>query len=144
MILRPKARDQFYSWYVNSKHDWSCIYNFSLITFAQICSLIDHSLPNVRDVVKAAVEGAREGFTEAVANAAMEEEVSKVRAEWCIFQEEEFLEGSIITSGRAFVTERVFNKNAPKEKGINSEKSSTEGTPTQKIDFSQISSMKYS
>ena len=37
MILRPRARDQFYSWYVNSKHDWSCLYNFSLITFAQIC-----------------------------------------------------------------------------------------------------------
>ena len=32
---------------------------------------------------------------------------------------------------------------APKEKGINLEKSSTEGTPTQKIDFSQMSSTKY-
>ena len=63
MILRTKARDQFYSWYVNSKHDWSCLYNFSPITFAQICSLADHSLPNVRDAVEAASEGAREGFT---------------------------------------------------------------------------------
>ena len=34
-------------------------------------------------------------------------------------------------------------KKAPKEKGINSEKSSTEGTPTQKIDFSQTFSTKY-
>ena len=34
-------------------------------------------------------------------------------------------------------------KKAPKEKGINSEKSSTEGTPTQKIYFSQMSSTKY-
>ena len=65
MILRPKARDQFYSWYVNSKHDWSCLYNFSPITFVQICSLTDHLLPNVRDAVEAAAEGAREGFTEA-------------------------------------------------------------------------------
>ena len=35
------------------------------LTFAQICSLTDHSLPNVRDAVEAAAEGAREGFTEA-------------------------------------------------------------------------------
>ena len=34
-------------------------------------------------------------------------------------------------------------KKAPKEKGINSEKSSTEETPTQKIDFSQMYSTKY-
>ena len=34
-------------------------------------------------------------------------------------------------------------KKASKEKGINSEKSSTEGTPNQKIDFSQMSSTKY-
>ena len=34
-------------------------------------------------------------------------------------------------------------KKAPKEKGINSEESSTEGTPTQKIDFYQMSSTKY-
>ena len=65
MILRPKARDQFYSWYVNSKHDWSGLYNFSSITFAQICSLTDNLLPNVRDAVEADAEGAREGFTEA-------------------------------------------------------------------------------
>ena len=65
MILRPKARDQFYSWYVNSKHDWSCLYNLSPISFAQICSLTDNLLPNVRDAVEAAAEGAREGFTEA-------------------------------------------------------------------------------
>ena len=64
----------------------------------------------MRDAVEAAAEGAREEFTEVVANAAMEEAVSKVRAECCIFQAEEFLAGSIITSGRAFVTERVFNK----------------------------------
>ena len=57
MILRPKSRDQFYSWYVNSKHDWICLYNFSPITFAQICSLANHSLPNVRDAVKATAEG---------------------------------------------------------------------------------------
>ena len=65
MISRPKARDQFYSWYVNFKHDWSCLYNFSPITFAQICSLSDPSLPNVRDAVEAAAKGAREGFTKA-------------------------------------------------------------------------------
>ena len=34
-------------------------------------------------------------------------------------------------------------KKSPKEKGINLEKFSTEGTPTQKIDFSQMSSTKY-
>ena len=34
-------------------------------------------------------------------------------------------------------------KKAPKEKGINSEKSSIEKTPTQKIDFFQMSSTKY-
>ena len=34
-------------------------------------------------------------------------------------------------------------KKSPKEMGINSEKSSTEGTPTQKIDFSQMYLMKY-
>ena len=61
MILRPKACDKFYSRYVKSKHDWSCLYNFSLITFAQICSLTDHLLPNVRDAVEAAAEGARDG-----------------------------------------------------------------------------------
>ena len=66
MISRPKDRDQFYSWYVNSKHDWSCLYNFSPITFAQICSLADPSLPNVRDAVEAAAKGVREGFTEAL------------------------------------------------------------------------------
>ena len=88
MILRPKARDQFYSWYVNSKHDWSFLYNLSPITFAQICSLTDHSLPNVRDAVEAAAEGLREGFTEAVVNAAEEEAVSKIRAKCCIFQAE--------------------------------------------------------
>ena len=110
MILIPKSRDQFYSWYVNSKNDWSCLYNFSPITFAQIFSLTDHSLPNVRDAVEAAAEGAREGFTEAVVNATVEEAVSKVRAEWCIFQAEEFSAGSIITSWRAFVTKRVFNE----------------------------------
>ena len=65
MILRPKARDQFYSWYVNSKHEWSCLYNFSPITFAQISSLTNHLLPNVRDAVEAAANLAREGFTEA-------------------------------------------------------------------------------
>ena len=64
----------------------------------------------MRDAVEAATEGAREGFTEAVVNAAVEEAVSKVRAECCIFQSEEFSAGSIITSGRAFVAERVFNK----------------------------------
>ena len=67
-------------------------------------------LPNVIDTVEAAAEGAREGFTKAVVNAAVEEAVSKVRAECCIFQAEEFPAGSIITSGRAFVTERVFNE----------------------------------
>ena len=97
----------------------------------------------MRDAVEAAAEGARKGFTEAVANAAVEKAVSKVRAECCIFQAEDFLVVFIITSGRAFVTERVFNKKAPKEKGINSEKSSTEGTPNQKIDFSQMYSTKY-
>ena len=65
MISRPKARDQFYSWYVNSKHDWSYLYNFSPITFAQICSLTDHLLPDVRDAVEADAKGAREGFTKA-------------------------------------------------------------------------------
>ena len=110
MILRPKARDQFYSWYVNSKHDWSCLYNFSPINFAQICSLADHLLHNMIDAVEAAAEGTREGFTEAVVNVAVEEVVSKVKAEFCIFQAEEFLAESIITSGRAFVTERVFNE----------------------------------
>ena len=65
MISRPKARDQFYSWYVNSKHDWSCLYNLSPITFVQICSLTDHLLPNVRDAVEAAAKGERKGFTEA-------------------------------------------------------------------------------
>ena len=64
----------------------------------------------MRDAVEAAAKGAREGFTEAVVNAAVEEAVSKVRVECCIFQAEEFLEGSIITSGRAFVTKRVFNE----------------------------------
>ena len=64
----------------------------------------------MRDAVEAAAEGAREGFTEAVVNAAVEEAVSKVRAECCIFQAEEFSAGYIITSGRAFVTERVFNE----------------------------------
>ena len=84
--------------------------NFSLITFAQICSLTDHSPPYVRDAVEAAAKGAREGFTKAVVNVAVEEAVLKVRAKCCIFQAEEFLVGSIITSGRAFVTERVFNE----------------------------------
>ena len=64
----------------------------------------------MRDAVEAAAKGAREGFTEAVVNAAVEEAVSKVRAKCYIFQAEDFLAGSIITSGRAFVTERVFNK----------------------------------
>ena len=64
----------------------------------------------MRDTVKAAAEGAREIFTEAVVNAAVEEAVLKVRAKYCIFQAEEFSEGSIITSGRAFVTGRVFNE----------------------------------
>ena len=64
----------------------------------------------MRDAVEVAAEGGRKGFTKAVVNAAVEEAVSKVRAECCIFQAEEFLAGSIITSGRAFVTERVFNK----------------------------------
>ena len=64
----------------------------------------------MRDAVKEAAEEAREEFTEAVVNAAVEEAVSKVRAECCIFQAEEFLAGSIITSGRAFVTKRVFNE----------------------------------
>ena len=62
MISRPKARDQFYSWYVNSKHDWNCLYNFSPITFAQVCSITDHSLPNVRDAVEAAAKEARGGI----------------------------------------------------------------------------------
>ena len=83
---------------------------FSPITFTQIFSLTNHSLPNVRDAVEAAAEGAREVLTKAVVNAAVEEAVSKVRSKCCIFQAEEFLVGSIITSGRAFVTERVFNK----------------------------------
>ena len=64
----------------------------------------------MRDAVEAAAEGAREGLTEAVVNADVEEAVSKVRAEYCIFQVEEFSAGSIITSERAFVTERVFNE----------------------------------
>ena len=64
----------------------------------------------MRDAVEAAAEGAREGFTKAVVDVAVEEAVSKVRAECCIFQAEEFLVGSVITSGRAFVTERVFNE----------------------------------
>ena len=64
----------------------------------------------MRDAVEAAAEGAREGFTKAVVNAAVEKAVSKVRAKCCIFQAEEFSAGSIITSGRAFVTERVFNE----------------------------------
>ena len=73
-------------------------------------SLTDHLLPSVRDAVEAAAKGAGEGFTETVVNAAVEEAVSKFRAECCIFQAEEFLAGYIITSGRAFVTERVFNE----------------------------------
>ena len=48
------------------------IIRFTLVTIAQICSLTNHSLPNMRDVVEAAAEGAREGFTEAVVNAAVE------------------------------------------------------------------------
>ena len=90
MILRPKARDEFYFWYVISKYDWSCLYNLSPISFAQICSLTDNLLPNVRDAVEAGAKEAREGFTEAVVNAAMEEAVSKVRAKCCIFQAEDF------------------------------------------------------
>ena len=62
----------------------------------------------MRDAVETAAKGEGEGFTEVVVNAAVEEAVSKVRAKCCIFQAEEFLAGSIITSGRAFVTERVF------------------------------------
>ena len=64
----------------------------------------------MRDAVEAAAKGEREGSTEAVVNAAVEEAVSKFRAECYIFQAEEFSAGSIITSGRAFVTERVLNK----------------------------------
>ena len=64
----------------------------------------------MRYAVEAAAKGARKGFTEAVVNAAVEEAVSKVRDECCIFQAEEFSAGSIITSGRAFITERVFNE----------------------------------
>ena len=64
----------------------------------------------MRDAVEAAAERAREGFTKAVVNTAVEKAVSKVRAEFCIFQAGDFLAGSIITSGRAFVTEIVLNE----------------------------------
>ena len=54
-------------WYQRGKYKkrGRSLYNFSPITFAQICSLTDHLLPNVRDAVEAAAEEAREGFTEA-------------------------------------------------------------------------------
>ena len=71
----------------------------------------------MRDAVEAAAEGAREGFTKAVVNAAVEKAVSKVRAKCCIFQAEEFSAGSIITSGRAFVTKIVFNEKITQGEG---------------------------
>ena len=76
-------------------------------------------------------------------NAAVEEALSKVRAECCIFQAEDFWRDLSSPQEETLSQRESSTKKAPKEKGINSEKSSTKGTPTQKIDFSQMSSMKY-